>query len=219
MIQRIIATLIIAVLYFFVAIQGTLQAGAAEIASLNQAEEVAGSELSGVLVVPTGLPLRDTSTEPTMLVPISSSVAQFNDSKRSWSFSAKVIQLKNVSIYGQPGMIAQIEFSREGEARHGWVVVQIDDYHFANGTGALRVGQDIVLETAGPHVSSVGVNWDACPSEDPYCRYAGFIEGGFPTSEDYNGLTICPSNGLIYSGDASSDWINGMLAWKIKIID
>ena len=219
MIQRIIATLIIAALYFFDAIQGTLQAGAAEMASLNPAEEVAGSELPGVLVIPMGQPLGDTSTLPRMLVPISSSVAQFNDSKQSWSFSAKVIELKDVSIYGKPGTIAQIEFIKEGEAQYGWAVVQIDDYRFANDTGVLRAGQNLFLETAGPHVSFMGVNWDACPFEDPYCRYAGFIEGGFPTSEDYNGLTICPSNRLLYSGNASSDWINGMLAWKIRVQD
>jgi hypothetical protein len=47
---------------------------------------------------------------------------------------------------------------------------------------------------------------------------AGFIEGGFPQSEDYEGLTLCPSNTIIRSGFAPDDWINGMLAWKIRVI-
>jgi hypothetical protein len=46
--------------------------------------------------------------------------------------------------------------------------------------------------------------------------YAGFVEGGFPKSEDYGGLTLCPSNTIIRSGFSSADWINGMLAWKVR---
>jgi hypothetical protein len=129
------------------------------------------------------------------------------------------MQLKDVSIYGKPGMIAQVEYLREGERRYAWAVIQIDDYHFSRDIGELTEGQEIILQTAGPHVSPYGVNWEACPPDDIYCGYARFIEGGFPTSEDYNGLTLCPSNMLIYSGDGSSDWINGMLAWKIKVVD
>ena len=37
----------------------------------------------------------------------------------------------------------------------------------------------------------------------------------FPISEDYGGLTISPSNTLIYSGSVDDDWVNGMLAWRI----
>jgi len=47
---------------------------------------------------------------------------------------------------------------------------------------------------------------------------AGFIEGGFPQSEDYYRLTLCPSNTIIRSGFAPDDWINEVLAWKIKVI-
>jgi hypothetical protein len=47
---------------------------------------------------------------------------------------------------------------------------------------------------------------------------ASFIEGGFPRSEDYDGLTLCLSNRMIRPGFTPDDWINGMLAWKIRII-
>jgi hypothetical protein len=161
----------------------------------------------------------DTSTDKEISVPVSPPIAEFNESDQSWTFSAKVLQIKDVSIYGKPGTIAQIEYSTEGETRNAWAVVQIDDYHFTTNSGTVNDGQEILLKTSGPHVSSKGVDWEACSPDDVYCRYAGFVEGGFPTSDDYNGLTVCPSNRLIYSGDGSSDWINGMLAWKIKIVD
>ena len=45
---------------------------------------------------------------------------------------------------------------------------------------------------------------------------AAFVEGGFPMSEDYDGLTLCPSNTLIRSGFISDDWINGMVAWRVR---
>ena len=219
MIQRSFATLIIAALYFFVALQSTLQAGDADVASLNQDKQKAGRELIDVDRALTQERMENTDTDQKILVPVSSTVARFNESDQSWTFSAKVIQIKDVSIYGKPGTIAQIEYWREGEVMYAWVVVQIEEYYFTTNSGAATVGQEILLETSGSHVSPKGVNWDACSPDDVYCRYARFVEGGFPTSADYNGLTLCPSNMLIYSGDGSSDWINGMLAWKIKVIE
>ena len=152
-------------------------------------------------------------------VPVAPIVTQYSESDRAWTFFAKVVQLKDVSIYGKPGTIAQLEYMREGEPQYAWTVIKIDDYYFSDDTGAITEGQEIMLEVSGEHVSSNGVDWDACPHNDKYCQYAGFIEGGFPVSQDYHGLTICPSNTLIYSGSASDDWINGMLAWKIMIED
>jgi hypothetical protein len=159
--------------------------------------------------------MRSTNTGQEISVPVSSSVAQFDESDQSWAFSAKVVELKDVSIYGKPGTIAQVEYLREGKIRYAWAVIQIEDYSFGSNAGPLTEDQQIILQTAGPHVSIYGVNWEACSADDVYCKYARFIEGGFPMSEDYNGLAICPSNRLIYSGDASSDWINGLLAWRI----
>ena len=108
---------------------------------------------------------------------------------------------------------------RKGEPQYAWTVIKIDDYYFTDDNSPITEGQEIRLEVSGEYASSNGVNWEACPRNEKYCEYASFIEGGFPVSEDYYGLTICPSNTLIYSGYAEDDWINGMLAWKIKIQD
>src|SRR5690606_30521682 len=114
------------------------------------------------------------------------------------------------------GRIAQVEYAKDGEKRYAWAVVQVDGYRFVSTDDAIVENQEIILESTGPHVSAQGVRWDSCPSDDLYCQYARFVEGGFPASEDYNGLTICPSNMMIYSGHAAGDWINGMLAWRIR---
>jgi len=144
----------------------------------------------------------------------------YNTDDNSWTLYATVLQLKNTSVYGRPGEIAQIEYSLDGErSRHGWIVVRIDDYFFSGGSRAtIYDGQDIQLYVLGVYVSPNGVDWEKCPRNDTYCMNAGFIEGGFPQSEDYDGLTLCPSNTIIRSGYAPSDWINGMLAWKIRVI-
>ena len=158
---------------------------------------------------------RKDSAEDTS-VPVAPIVARYNESNREWTFFARVVQLKDVSIYGRRGTIARVEYMREGEALYAWTVIKIDDYYFSDSGEAIAAGQEIMLEVSGEHISSQGVNWEDCLHDDEYCQYASFIEGGFPVSEDYYGLTICPSNMLIYSGYVSDDWINGMLAWKIK---
>ena len=141
--------------------------------------------------------------------------AYYSESDNSWSFSAQVLEIKDVSIYGRPGSIARIEYVHRGEVREAWATVKIDDYAFSDSTSDLTVGDQITLRVSGDYVSSKGVDWSACLPSDKFCQYAGFIEGGFPISEDYGGLTINPSNTLIYSGSVDDDWINGMLAWRI----
>ena len=141
--------------------------------------------------------------------------AYYSESDHSWSFSAQVLDIKDVSIYGRPGSIARIEYVNRGEVREAWAVLKIDDYSFSDSTSDITVGDQITLRVSGNYVSSKGVDWSACAASDKFCQHAGFIEGGFPTSEDYGGLTISPSNTLIYSGSVDDDWINGMLAWRI----
>ena len=219
MIKRICATLAISVIYLFFSVQGIPQAAPVD-ASLTRA---------GVHPADKAISREDIATAKTLeqskgsardaSVTAPSIVARYSEGDRSWTFFAKVIQLKDVSIYGRPGAIAQVEYVRAGEPQYAWTVIKIDDYYFGDNDGAIIEGQEITLEVSGEYVSSQGVNWDACPPNDKYCQYASFIEGGFPVSEDYYGLTICPSNALIYSGYASDDWINGMLAWKIKIVN
>jgi hypothetical protein len=148
-----------------------------------------------------------------------SPAANYTESDNSWSFSAQVLETKDVSIYGRPGSIARIEYVHRGEAREAWAVLKIDDYFFSDSTSDITVGDQITFRVSGDYVSSKGVDWSACPASDKFCQHASFIEGGFPTSEDYSGLTISPSNMLIYSGSAEVDWINGMLAWRIILED
>jgi len=145
--------------------------------------------------------------------------ANYTESDNSWSFSAHVIEIKDVSIYGRPGSIAKIEYVHRGEVREAWAALKIDDYYFSDSTSDITVGDQVNLRVSGDYASSKGVDWNSCPASDEFCQHAGFIEGGFPTSEDYSGLTISPSNMLIYSGSAEADWINGILAWQIILED
>lgn len=143
----------------------------------------------------------------------------YNMDENSWTLYATVLQLKTKSVYGRPGEIAQIEYSLDGQnLRNGWIVLRIDDYSFVDetsGIAAVENGQDLQLFVTGAYVSAAGVDWDKCPRDGTYCMYASFIEGGFPRSEDYGGLTLCPSNSIIYSGFLPRNWIDGMLAWMI----
>ena len=148
-----------------------------------------------------------------------SPAANYTESDKSWSLSAQVLETKDVSIYGRPGSIARIDYVHRGEARKAWAVLKIDDYFFSDSTSDITVGDQITLRVSGDYVSPKGVDWNSCPASDEYCQHGSFIEGGFPTSEDYSGLTISPSNMLIYSGSAEVDWINGMLAWRIILED
>jgi hypothetical protein len=145
---------------------------------------------------------------------------EYSKTTNTWILYGTVLQLKNTSIYGRPGEIARIAYSLDAESsRFAWIVVKIDDYSFGDvAVEAINIGQKIVLYVSGAYVSSHGVDWEKCPNMDVYCMNAGFVEGGFPQSEDYDGLTLCPSNTMIRSGYAPDDWINGMLAWKIRII-
>ena len=62
----------------------------------------------------------------------------YNADENSWTLYATVLQLKNTSVYGRPGEIAQIEYSLDGErSRYAWIVVKIDDYSSSDGTGAV----------------------------------------------------------------------------------
>jgi hypothetical protein len=218
MIYRICATLMLAAVYLFLSIEG-----------IPESTTTAGSLMErGGRTLQRQFPQAEVTTisafedskwsTDEFSVPNLSPAAQYSESDHSWSFSARLVQVKDVSIYGKPGTVGMIEYIRDGELEYGWVVTRIENYYFSENPASTLEGQAIMLEVSGEHVSSEGVNWEACSSDDGYCGYAKFIEGGFPASEDYNGLTICPSNELIYSGYASDDWINGMLAWKIKIL-
>lgn len=141
--------------------------------------------------------------------------AYYDESNQSWSFSAQVVEIRDVSIYGRPGSIVKLVYVDRGKAREAWAALTIDNYSFSDASSDITVGDQVTLRVSGNYVSSKGVDWSSCFAGDEFCQYASFIEGGFPKSEDYDGLSISPSNSLIYSGSAARDWINGMLAWQI----
>ena len=55
--------------------------------------------------------ITDTSLEET------APAAYYSESDNSWSFSAQVLEIKDVSIYGRPGSIARIEYVHRREVR------------------------------------------------------------------------------------------------------
>jgi hypothetical protein len=219
MIKRICVTLAIASIFFFLGMQGTPPVVAMDTLRTQSGIHSTGRAIpkEDEITMKISPERKDSAYDVSM--PVAPIVAQYSPSNRAWTFFAKVVELKDVSIYGRPGTIARVEYMREGEPQYAWTVIKIDDYYFTDDNSIITEGQEIRLEVSGEYVSSKGVNWDACSVNDKYCQYASFIEGGFPVSEDYNGLTLCPSNTLIYSGYGSNDRINGMLAWKINIED
>ena len=219
MIKRICATLAIALIFFYLGMQRTPRVVAMDALRTQGGIHSTGRAIPKEDEITMKISAERKDSADDMSMPVAPIVARYSESNRSWTFFAKVVELKDVSIYGRSGTIARVEYMRDGEPQHAWTVIKIDDYFFTNSNGAITEGQEIRLEVSGEYVSSKGVNWDACPRDDKYCQYASFIEGGFPVSEDYNGLTLCPSNLLIYSGYVSDDWINGMLAWKIMVKD
>ena len=219
MIKRICVTLAIGLIFCFLGMQGTPQVVAMDALRTQSGIHSTGKAIpkEDEITMKISSKRKDSANDVSM--PVAPIVARYSPSNQEWTFFAKVVELKDVSIYGRRGTIARVEYMREGEPQYVWTVVQIDDYYFTDDNSTITEGQEIRLEVSGEYASSKGVNWDACSRNDKYCQYASFIEGGFLVSEDYNGLTLCPSNTLIYSGYVSDDWINGVLAWKIKIED
>ena len=105
----------------------------------------------------------------------------YNTDENTWTLYATILKLKNTSIYGRPGEIAQIEYSLDGErSRYTWIVVRIDDYSFTDDTSTTIVNrQKLQLYVSGVYVLPNGVGWEKCPKDDTYCVIAGFIEGVF----------------------------------------
>jgi hypothetical protein len=102
--------------------------------------------------------------------------AHYSKSDSAWSFSAQVLEIRDLSIYGRPGSIARIEYVDRGEVNQSWAVLKIDDFSFSDSSSAITVGDRITLKISGEYVSSKGVDWSACLRTDLYCQHAGFIE-------------------------------------------
>ncbi|MGE5378452.1 MAG: hypothetical protein ACM3XO_25615 [Bacteroidota bacterium] len=82
--------------------------------------------------------------------------ARYSESAHSWTLSAKVLQVKDVLIYGRPGSIAKIEYANNGKPKQTWVAVKIDDYSFIDNTSTIIEGDKIILQISGKYVSSNG---------------------------------------------------------------
>ena len=84
----------------------------------------------------------------------------YDGEENSWTLYATVLQLKNTSVYGRPGEIAQIEYSLDGGTlRNGWIVLRIDDYSFVEETSddkVISIGQNLRLYISGEYVSVKG---------------------------------------------------------------
>jgi hypothetical protein len=95
-----------------------------------------------------------TASEKTMVItdtPLEEAApaAYYSQSDNSWSFSARVLEIKDISIYGRPGSVAKIGYVHRGEAREGWAVLKIDDYSFSDTTSDVTVGDQVTLRVSG----------------------------------------------------------------------
>jgi hypothetical protein len=180
-----------------------------------QLAKIAGTTETSTPIIASGKTIAGIDASPADALP----AAVYNESDNSWSCSAQVLEIKDVSIYGRPGSIARIQYLHKGEVRDAWAALRIDNYSFSDVASDIIVGDQITLRVSGDYVSFKGVDWSTCPRTDLYCQNAGFIEGGFPVSPDMDGLTLSPSNTLIRRGSVAADWINGMLAWKILLAE
>ena len=106
--------------------------------------------------------------------------AHYSESDQSWSFSAQVLEIKDVSIYGRPGSIARIEYVDRGEVNQAWAVLKIDDYSFSDSTSDITVGDQITCRCLGTMFHPREWIGARALGADVFCQHAGFIEGGFP---------------------------------------
>jgi hypothetical protein len=152
------------------------------------------------------------------LNPVLSRGLRYDPAAHKWFLSAKALQVSDRSIWGRPGRIVKLLYvDYDAKFRVAWAALDVDGYELT--TESVTVGQIVTLYVEGTYVSEKGVDWSACPISDEYCVYANFVEGGYPASEDYDGLTMCPSNDLIRSGHAPLQWFHGILFWKIETSD
>lgn len=160
----------------------------------------------------------------------------YDSKKNEWSLSAKVIQIKDASLIGGPGQVAEVEYltgpcrectttnEHEGKLDKMWVVISFGG-NKRPGQEVLYLsdkklvpGEKILLSLSGPFVSQSGVDWNKCPWDDEYCHRARLADGNGPMAIDWGNVEINSTNELIWSGHGSrsSDFSWGVLCWKIK---
>jgi hypothetical protein len=123
----------------------------------------------------------------------------YDPSKHEWSFTGRVLEVREVSLMGFPGQVAQVQ-SRFFDP---WVVLQVDQVSLAE--APLKTGQWVRVSIAGAHVSKKAVDWTACASEQrDYCYFGAVLDSGLESPDTDFPLT--PSNELIHFGRATPYW-------------
>src|SRR5436190_1075061 len=110
MIQRICATLFITILYLLFAVQGIPPWVPIDAPSIETGLSLAGTITSSEDATTAKMPTGRHGSAVEISLPVSSLAASYSESDRSWTLFAKVVQLRDVSIYGKPGTIAQVEY-------------------------------------------------------------------------------------------------------------
>jgi hypothetical protein len=123
----------------------------------------------------------------------------YDPAKHEWSFTGRVLEVREVSLMGFPGQVAQVQ-SRFFDP---WVVLQVDQVSLAE--APLKTGQWVRVSIAGAHVSKKAVDWTACASEQrDYCYFGAVLDSGLESPDTDFPLT--PSNELIHFGRATPYW-------------
>jgi len=123
----------------------------------------------------------------------------YDHAKHEWSFTGRVLEVREVSLMGFPGQVAQVQ-SRFFDP---WVVLKVDQVSLAE--APLKTGQWVRVSIAGAHVSKKAVDWTACASEQrDYCYFGAVLDSGLESPDTDFPLT--PSNELIHFGRATPYW-------------
>ena len=123
----------------------------------------------------------------------------YDPAKHEWSFTGRVLEVREVSLMGFPGQVAQVQ----SRFFAPWVVLQVDQVSLAE--APLKTGQWVRVSIAGAHVSKKAVDWTACASEHrDYCYFGAVLDSGLESPDTDFPLT--PSNELIHFGRATPYW-------------
>lgn len=123
----------------------------------------------------------------------------YDPAGHEWSFTGRVLEVREVSLLGFPGQVAQVQ-SRFFDP---WVVLRVDQVSLT--ATPVKTGQWVRVTIAGPHVSKKAVDWTACVSEErDYCYFGAVLDHGLESPDTDFPLT--PSNELIHFGRATPYW-------------
>lgn len=137
----------------------------------------------------------------------------YDPAKHEWSFTGKVLEVREVSLMGFSGQVAQVQ-SRFFDP---WVVLRVDQVSLE--ATPVKTGQWVRVSISGPHVSKKSVDWTACVSEQrDYCFFGAVLDSGLESPDTDFPLT--PSNELIHFGRATPYWWPpAALYWNTLILE